>query len=144
MDAVNHQLRLAARPAGLPKPTDWELTEEPAGEPGEGEVLVKIRYVSLDPAMRGWMNDGRSYIAPVAIGEVMIEMARGSDGRFNAACGGDTFNTAVYMARAGIDVAYATALGDDSYSDGIVAMATAEGIKTDLILRVPGRLPRRA
>jgi len=77
----------------------------------------------------------------IAIGEVMIEMARGNDGRYGAACGGDTFNTAVYMARAGIEVAYATALGDDPYSDGIVSMATAEGIKTDLILRVPGRLP---
>ena len=68
-------------------------------------------------------------------------MARGGDGRFGMACGGDTFNTAVYLARAGIDVAYATALGDDPYSDGIVAMAAAEGIKTDLMLRVPGRLP---
>ena len=68
-------------------------------------------------------------------------MARGSDGRFGMACGGDTFNTAVYLARAGIDVAYATALGDDPYSDGIVSMAAAEGIKTDLMLRVPGRLP---
>ncbi|MBM3528186.1 MAG: sugar kinase [Alphaproteobacteria bacterium] len=75
----------------------------------------------------------------VAIGEVMIEMARGGDGRFAMACGGDTFNTAVYLARAGIDVTYATALGDDTYSDGIVAMAVAESLKTDLILRVPGR-----
>jgi NADPH-dependent curcumin reductase CurA len=71
LDAVNHQLRLAARPVGLPKPSDWEFTEEPVGEPGEGEVLVKTRYLSLDPAMRGWMNEGRSYIAPVGIGEVM-------------------------------------------------------------------------
>ena len=77
----------------------------------------------------------------VAIGEVMVEMARGSDGRFGMACGGDTFNTAIYLARAGIDVAYATALGDDPYSDGIVSLATAEGIKTDLMLRVPGRQP---
>jgi 2-dehydro-3-deoxygluconokinase len=77
----------------------------------------------------------------VAIGEVMIEMTRGNDGRFGTACGGDTFNTAVYLARAGIEVAYATALGDDPYSDGIVSMAAAEGINTDLILRVPGRLP---
>jgi len=77
----------------------------------------------------------------VAIGEVMIELARGGDSRFGMACGGDTFNTAVYLARAGIEVAYATALGDDSYSDGIVAMAAAEGVKTDLMLRVPGRLP---
>jgi NADPH-dependent curcumin reductase CurA len=71
LDAVNHQIRLAARPVGLPKPSDWELTEEPVSEPGDGEVLVKTRYLSLDPAMRGWMNEGRSYIAPVGIGEVM-------------------------------------------------------------------------
>jgi 2-dehydro-3-deoxygluconokinase len=77
----------------------------------------------------------------VCIGEVMIEMARGNDGRFGIAYGGDTFNTAVYLARAGIEVAYATALGDDAYSNGIVSLAAAEGIGTDLILRVPGRLP---
>jgi NADPH-dependent curcumin reductase CurA len=71
MDLVNHQFRLAARPVGLPKPGDWQYTEEPAPEPGEGEVLVKILYLSLDPAMRGWMNDARSYIAPVDIGETM-------------------------------------------------------------------------
>src|SRR5215204_370603 len=85
------------------------------------------------------MSDQKSRV--VAIGEVMIELSRGGDGRFGMACGGDTFNTAVYLARAGIDVAYATALGDDTYSDGMVSMAAAEGIKTDLMLRVPGRLP---
>jgi 2-dehydro-3-deoxygluconokinase len=77
----------------------------------------------------------------VAIGEVMIELARGGDGRFGIACGGDTFNTAVYLSRAKTEVAYATALGTDPYSDGIVALATAEGIATDLILRQSGRLP---
>ncbi|HWV55158.1 sugar kinase [Pseudorhodoplanes sp.] len=77
----------------------------------------------------------------VSIGEVMIEMARGQDGRFSQSCGGDTFNTAVYLARRGLPVAYATALGDDVYSDRIVALAAAEGIATDLIVRVPGRLP---
>ena len=71
MDAVNRQVRLAARPVGLPKPTDWDHTEEPVSEPGEGEVLVKVKYLSLDPAMRGWMNDARSYMPPVGIGEVM-------------------------------------------------------------------------
>ncbi len=76
MDLVNHQFRLAARPVGLPKPSDWQYTEEPVSEPGDGEVLVKILYISLDPAMRGWMNEGRSYIAPVAIGEVMRAFAR--------------------------------------------------------------------
>src|SRR5262245_3084977 len=77
----------------------------------------------------------------VCVGEVMIEMARGSDGRFGIGCGGDTFNTAVYLARAGIDVTYATAVGDDPYSEGILALATAEGVGTELIQRVPGRLP---
>jgi 2-dehydro-3-deoxygluconokinase len=85
------------------------------------------------------MSDQRTRV--VAIGEVMIELSRGADGRFGMACGGDTFNTAVYLARAGIDAAYATALGDDPYSDGIISMASAEGVKTDLIMRVPGRLP---
>jgi hypothetical protein len=77
MDAVNHQFRLAARPVGLPKLSDWSYVEEPVREPGDGEVLVKIQYVSLDPAMRGWMNEGRSYIPPVAIGEVMRAFAAG-------------------------------------------------------------------
>ncbi len=77
MDAVNHVYRLAARPVGLPKPSDWTYTEEPVPEPGDGEVLVKVEYVSLDPAMRGWMNEGRSYIPPVGIGEVMRAFAVG-------------------------------------------------------------------
>jgi NADPH-dependent curcumin reductase CurA len=70
-DNINHQIRLAARPVGLPKRSDWEFTEQPVPEPREGEVLVKVLYLSLDPAMRGWMNEGRSYIPPVGIGEVM-------------------------------------------------------------------------
>src|SRR4051812_17501977 len=71
MDATNHQVRLAARPQGLPKPSDWDHTEEPVRDPGDGEVLVKTLYISLDPAMRGWMNEGKSYIEPVGIGDVM-------------------------------------------------------------------------
>jgi 2-dehydro-3-deoxygluconokinase len=77
----------------------------------------------------------------VAIGEVLIEMARGGDGRFAVGCGGDTFNTAVYLARAGIPTSFATALGDDPFSDRILALAAAEGLQSDLMLRVPGRLP---
>jgi 2-dehydro-3-deoxygluconokinase len=77
----------------------------------------------------------------VCVGEVLIELARGSDGRFSLSCGGDTFNTAVYLARAGIEAAFATALGDDAYSDSIMALAAAEGVSGKLILRVPGRLP---
>jgi NADPH-dependent curcumin reductase CurA len=77
MDAVNHQIRLAARPVGLPKPSDWSHAEEPIPEPGEGQVLVKVLYLSLDPAMRGWMNEGRSYIAPVGVGDVMRALTAG-------------------------------------------------------------------
>jgi 2-dehydro-3-deoxygluconokinase len=85
------------------------------------------------------MSEQRTRV--VAVGEVMIEMARGGDNRFGMGCGGDTFNTAIYLARAGVDVAYATALGDDPYSDAIVSLASAEGVKTELILRMPGREP---
>jgi NADPH-dependent curcumin reductase CurA len=68
---VNHQFRLARRPVGMVQRSDFEYTEAPVAEPGEGEVLVKILYISLDPAMRGWMNEGKSYIPPVGLGEVM-------------------------------------------------------------------------
>ncbi len=71
MSNVNHQYRLAARPVGVPKRSDWNYTEEPVPEPADGEVVVKTLYLSLDPAMRGWMNEGKSYIPPVGIGEVM-------------------------------------------------------------------------
>lgn len=77
----------------------------------------------------------------VCVGEVMVELARGSDGRFGLAFGGDTFNTAVYLARAGVDVAYATALGDDAFSGDILALGTAEGVDTSLVQRVKGRVP---
>jgi NADPH-dependent curcumin reductase CurA len=68
---VNAQVRLAARPIGLPGPECWQFTEEPVVDPGDGGVLVKVLSLSLDPAMRGWMNEGKSYIPPVGIGEVM-------------------------------------------------------------------------
>ena len=68
---TNHQVRLAARPVGLPKTSDWQFTEEAVAAPADGGVLVKTLALSLDPAMRGWMNEGKSYIPPVGIGEVM-------------------------------------------------------------------------
>jgi NADPH-dependent curcumin reductase len=68
---TNHQIRLAARPNGLPTREGWSFTTEAVAEPAEGGVLVKVNALSLDPAMRGWMNEGKSYIAPVGIGEVM-------------------------------------------------------------------------
>jgi NADPH-dependent curcumin reductase CurA len=72
MNAIaNRQFRLAARPEGAISASDFTLTTEPATEPAEGEVLVKVTYLSLDPAMRGWMRDAPSYIAPVELGAVM-------------------------------------------------------------------------
>jgi NADPH-dependent curcumin reductase CurA len=74
---TNRQFKLIARPVGLPKRTDFEFTTAPVAEPGAGEVLVKVQYISLDPAMRGWMNEGKSYIPPVKLGEVMRAGAAG-------------------------------------------------------------------
>jgi NADPH-dependent curcumin reductase CurA len=68
---ANHQVRLARRPVGLPTRDDWSFTTEPVTEPADGGVLVKTLVLSLDPAMRGWMNEGKSYIPPVGLGEVM-------------------------------------------------------------------------
>jgi len=77
MSKLNHKFELAARPVGMPKRTDWTYKEEPVREPAAGELLIKILYISLDPAMRGWMNEGKSYIAPVEIGAVMRAGALG-------------------------------------------------------------------
>jgi 2-dehydro-3-deoxygluconokinase len=85
------------------------------------------------------MNENKPRV--VAIGEVMIELSRGNDGRYGLNFGGDTFNTAVYLARAGVPVAYATALGDDPFSDNLLAFANAEAVASDLVVRVPGRMP---
>ena len=68
---VNHQVRLAERPVGMPTRGNWSFTTEPVQQPAPGGVLVKTLALSLDPAMRGWMNDAKSYIPPVGIGEVM-------------------------------------------------------------------------
>jgi len=68
---VNQQIRLAARPDGLPRREDWSFTTAPVEEPEEGGVVVRTLALSLDPAMRGWMNEGKSYIAPVELGDVM-------------------------------------------------------------------------
>jgi NADPH-dependent curcumin reductase CurA len=73
----NHQVRLAARPQGLPTAGDWAHTTEPVPEPGDGRFVVRVTHLSLDPAMRGWMNEGRSYIPPVGLGEVMRAQGAG-------------------------------------------------------------------
>ncbi len=67
----NKQLLLQKRPLGLPEKDTWKLVETEIPTPSDGEILVKSEYISLDPAMRGWLNDVKSYIAPVQINEVM-------------------------------------------------------------------------
>ncbi len=93
MNLINHQFRLASRPVGLPKRSDWNYTEEPVRDPAAGELVIKNLYISLDPAMRGWMNEGRSYIEPVKIGDVM---RAGAVGRVIASQN-PNFNTGDYV-----------------------------------------------
>ena len=75
------------------------------------------------------------------IGECMVEFAQSHDGLFRRGFGGDTLNTALYLARLGIDVSYVSALGDDLLSEAMLAAWRAEGIKTDEVLRLQGRVP---
>jgi len=69
--ASNKLARLVSRPVGMVKHDDFEIVEEPVREPGPGEFRVKVSHASIDPAMRGWLRDQRSYMPPVGIGEVM-------------------------------------------------------------------------
>src|SRR5262244_3099686 len=87
----NRQFKLISRPRGMVKRSDFEFSTTPAPQPGPGEVLVKVLYLSLDPAMRGWMNEGRSYVPPVGIGEVMraIGVGRVIASRHGALAEGD-------------------------------------------------------
>ena len=71
MTTMNQQILLASRPAGEPTASNFRLVQTPVGEPANGEVLVRHHYLSLDPYMRGRMNEGKSYIEPQALGEVM-------------------------------------------------------------------------
>jgi 2-dehydro-3-deoxygluconokinase len=75
------------------------------------------------------------------IGECMIELREEADGRLSRGYGGDTLNTAIYLSRLGTPVDYVTALGDDGWSDELIAAWDAEGVGTGRVLRLPGRLP---
>ena len=70
MTYSNTRVKLASRPVGLPQPENFALDTVEIPPLGEGQVLVKTGFISLDPAMRGWMNEGKSYIPPIGIGEV--------------------------------------------------------------------------
>ena len=75
------------------------------------------------------------------IGECMIELRQAPGGLFSRGFGGDTLNTAVYLARLGVSVDYVTALGDDSLSDEMIAGWQAEGVGTTRVARLKGKLP---
>ncbi len=72
MSERNRRIVLARRPHGLPQPEDFRLETGPVPEAGEGEVLLRTVWLSLDPYMRGRMNDAPSYAPPVGLGEVMV------------------------------------------------------------------------
>ena len=76
-DLTNRQFLLAKRPVGAATRDTFTYQEIPVGQPVEGQILVKNEYLSLDPAMRGWMNEGKSYIPPVGLGEVMRALGVG-------------------------------------------------------------------
>ena len=75
---MNTVARLASRPVGLVTRENFDISEQPRIEPGEGQFQVKVEMISIDPAMRGWINEGRSYVPPVGIGEVMRALAGGT------------------------------------------------------------------
>jgi len=75
------------------------------------------------------------------IGECMVELSHSEDGRMAVSYGGDTLNTAIYMARLGLDVDYVTALGDDPYSLEMMGAWRAEGVGVDLVIQAKGRMP---
>jgi len=118
--SINRQVRLAARPSGLPKASDWEVTSEPVPTAGPGQFVVAVSHLSVDPAMRGWMNAGASYIPPVAVGAVM---RAGAIGRVTAS------------RHPGF------AVGDDVYGAfGVQEYASSDGkdvIKLDTVLAEP-------
>jgi NADPH-dependent curcumin reductase CurA len=73
----NRMVKLARRPKGMIVRDDFKLEDGPIPEPGNDQFRVKIEYISLDPAMRGWVNEGKSYVPPVAIGETMRAYSAG-------------------------------------------------------------------
>jgi len=74
---TNRRIVLAVRPSGVPQPEHFRRDDQPLGEPGEGEFLVRNLYLSVDPAQRGWVNASANYADPVPLGAVMRALAVG-------------------------------------------------------------------
>lgn len=77
MTDINRRVVLASRPKGVPGPEHFRVEEVPLTPPGDGEMLIRTRYWSVDPAMRGWVNDAPNYLPPVELGAVMRAFAVG-------------------------------------------------------------------
>src|SRR2546430_13687006 len=75
---VNRQVRLKSRPSGIPQAEHLEIVEAPVPDPSNGQILVRNEYLSVDPAMRGWVSAVANYSTPVGIGEVMRSFASGN------------------------------------------------------------------
>jgi hypothetical protein len=127
--SMSRQWRLAARPVGKIRKSDFELVEAPVPEPGDGQFVVAVTHISLDPAMRGWMNAGRSYIPPVEIGEVMraLTLGRVIDSRNDQFAVGDLVQ--------GVFGVTEYALSDGA---GVQKITPAEGISPSAYLGVLG------
>jgi NADPH-dependent curcumin reductase len=78
VSVLNTQCRLAARPVGLPTADDWKIVQQAVPRAGDGEFVVEVDYLSIDPAMRAWMNAGDTYMPAVEIDEVMRALAIGT------------------------------------------------------------------
>ena len=70
---MNHQVVLASRPQGIPQAEHFRIISSPRPTPGPGQILIRNRYLSVEPAMRGWVNAVANYSKPVAIGEVITD-----------------------------------------------------------------------
>ena len=118
---MNKQLIFIKRPEGLPERDTWNLEENPIIKPKEGEVLIQHHYISLDPAMRGWMMDRKSYIPPIQIGEVMRS---GSIGKVIEANNHPDFNVGDCILDWGGVQQYYTTNGENCYKvdDAMVPM----------------------
>ncbi len=133
---TNHQVRLARRPVGTATRDDWSFTAEPVPEAAEGGVLVKTLALSLDPAMRGWMNEGKSYIPPVGIGEVM---RAGGIGKVIASKNADFAVGSLVSAGLGVQE-YALVAQDQVKRSGMFRIDTRLGSPTQWlnVLGMPG------
>lgn len=112
MKNMNKQLKFVKRPLGEADASTWSLETNPIPELQDGEILVKQHYVSLDPAMRGWMNDSKSYIEPMAIGSVM---RAGAVGEVVAVNNNPNFKAGDYVAGFGGVQQYAASDGENSH-----------------------------